>query len=334
MTLPYLGAAALGALAVDGSADSLATAGNVSLLAVILILGTLDAFAGLVGITVFSIVSIAQFGIDGLGDIRYILAMFIAGFAPIILSTTFRKIRRPAIESVRDVYERVIDVAMIAFVSSLTTLSVVGGISSFAGATVPLAETAPTLVFVITGVALARIVLEELAAQVFPQRLDSINPTEVSGPGAIQPWLSLVFKYAVLVLMIGDMVGWGWWLWTGALILFIPGIMGMTLTDLPKSKILTQLIPGGLAALLLATLLSTWAGDVVGMVFADSDMLGPLSFLLVPLPVIIVAIIGMFADGGEKWYVQRNLTWVWVIGGIGVFGATVWATDFVSQVFG
>jgi hypothetical protein len=130
------------------------------------------------------------------------------------------------------------------------------------------------------------------------------------------------------------MVGWGWWLWTGALILFIPGIMGMTLTDLPKSKILTQLIPGGLAALLLATLLSTWAGDVVGMVFADSDMLGPVSFLLVPLPVIIVAIIGMFADGGEKWYVQRNLTWVWVIGGIGVFGATVWATDFVSQVFG
>jgi hypothetical protein len=70
------------------------------------------------------------------------------------------------------------------------------------------------------------------------------------------------------------------------------------------------------------------------MLFAESDMLGPMSFLLVPLPVIIVAIIGMFADGSEKWYVQRNLTWVWVIGGIGVFGATIWATDFLGQVFG
>jgi hypothetical protein len=70
------------------------------------------------------------------------------------------------------------------------------------------------------------------------------------------------------------------------------------------------------------------------MLFADSDMYGPLSFLLVPLPVIIVAIIGMFADGSEKWYVQRNLTWVWVIGGIGVFAATMWATDFLGQVFG
>jgi hypothetical protein len=42
----------------------------------------------------------------------------------------------------------------------------------------------------------------------------------------------------------------------------------------------------------------------------------------------------MFADGSEKWYVQRNLTWVWVIGGIGVFAATMWATDFLGQVFG
>jgi hypothetical protein len=334
MALPYVAAATLGALAVDGSAANMAESGNVAFLSVILLLGVLDAFAGLVGITVFSIVSIAQFGVSGLGDIRYILAMFIAAFAPIILSTTFRKIRRPAVESARDAYERVIDVFMIGFVSSLTTLSVVGGISSFAGATVPLAESASSLVFVITGLAIARIAFEELAARVFPQRLDSINPTEVSGPGKIQPWLSLIFKYAVLVVMIGDMVGWGWWLWTGALILFIPGIMGMTLTDLPKSKLLTQLIPGGLAALLLATLLSTWSSGLVGTFFAESDMYGPLSFLLVPLPVIIVAIIGMFADGGEKWYVKRNLTWVWVIGGIGVFGATVWATDFFGQLFG
>jgi hypothetical protein len=133
--------------------------------------------------------------------------------------------------------------------------------------------------------------------------------------------------------MIGDMVGWGWWLWTGALIMFVPGIMGMTLPELPKSKLLTQLIPGGLAALLLATLLSTWSGEIVGAVFAGSDLYGPLSFLLVPLPVIIVAIVGMFADGGDKWYIARNLKWVYIAGGIVVFVSTVWATDFIGQIF-
>lgn len=334
MALPYIAAFVLGAVSVDGSADGLASAGNVATLSVVLVLGTLDAFAGLLGIISFTLVSVSLFGIDGLGDIRYLLAMFIAGFAPIILSTTFRKIRRPKAETLNDVWERIVDVFMIAFVASLTTLSVVGGISAFAGATVPLADNAKNLVFVITGVALARILLEEFAARSFPARLDRINPTEVSGPGVVQPWLSLIFKYAVLVLMIGDMVGWGWWLWTGALVLFVPSIMGMTLTELPKSKLLTQLIPGGLAALLLATLLSTWSGEVVSALFAESDMYGPLSFLLVPLPVIIVAIVGMFADGGEKWYVARNLKWVYIVGGIGVFASTVWATDFVGQIFG
>jgi hypothetical protein len=164
--------------------------------------------------------------------------------------------------------------------------------------------------------------------------LDRINPTEVSGAGSLQQWISLGFKYAVLVVMIGDMVGWGWWLWTGALIMFVPGIIGMTFQDLPKSKLLTQIIPGGLAALLLATLLSSWSGDLVGAVLKGSEMYGPLSFLLVPLPVIIVAIVGMFADGGDKWYVERNLKWVYVLGGIGVFISTVWATDFIGQIFG
>jgi hypothetical protein len=334
MVIPYAIALLLGAIAVDPTAGSIAAAGSIGMLSIILIMGTLDAFAGLIGILSFTVVSVSMFGINSLGDVRYLLAMFIAGFAPIILSTTFRKIRRPKVESLSDLWERVIDVFMIAFVASLTTLSVVGGISAFAGATVPLADNAKNLVWVITGVAISRILLEELAARAFSARLDSINPTEVSGPGSLQQWVSLVFKYAVLVVMIGDMVGWGWWLWTGALIMFVPGIMGMTLPELPKSKLLTQLIPGGLAALLLATLLSTWSGGLVGTLFEGSELYGPLSFLLVPLPVIIVAIVGMFAAGGEKWYIERNLKWVYVAGGIGVFVSTVWATDFIGQIFG
>ena len=116
--------------------------------------------------------------------------------------------------------------------------------------------------------------------------------------------------------------------------MFIPGILGMTFTELPKSKLLSQIIPGGLAALLFATLLSGWSGDIVGALFGESPMYGQLSFLLVPLPVIITAVVGMFADGSEKWYIQRNLTWVYLLGGVGVFSSTVLATNFFGQIFG
>jgi type IV secretory pathway VirB2 component (pilin) len=54
----------------------------------------------------------------------------------------------------------------------------------------------------------------------------------------------------------------------------------------------------------------------------------------VPLPVIAVAIVGMFAAGGDKWYMTRYLKWIYYVGGIVVFSATVWVTDFFGQVFG
>jgi hypothetical protein len=334
MGILYLAAIAVGVLAVTPGAESMALSGSVALLTVIVVFGAFDALAGVLGVAAFTIATVMQYPITGLADIRYLLAVFIAGFAPIILSTTFRKIRRPRMEGLMDVWERIVDVFMIAFIASLTTLSLVGGIAAYAGASVPLADNTNTIVLLVTGVALLRIVLEELAARGFSARLDRINPTEVAGPPLVQQWVSLVFKYTVLVVMIGDMVGWGWWLWLGSFVMFVPGILGMTFSDLPKSKLLSQLIPGGLAALLLATLLAGWSGDLVGMFFADSPMYGQLSFLLVPLPVIITAIIGMFADGSEKWYVERKLTWVYLIGGVGVFVSTILATDFFGQIFG
>lgn len=334
MGILYIVAIGVGALAVSPGAESMALSGSVALLTAIVVFGAFDALAGILGMTAFTIATLMQYPITGLADVRYLLAVFISGFAPIILSTTFRKIRRPHMESAMDVWERIVDVFMIAFVASLTTLSLIGGIAAYAGASVPLAENANTIVVLVTAVALLRIILEELAARGFAARLDRINPTEVAGPPMVQQWVSLVFKYTVLVVMIGDMVGWGWWLWLGSFVMFVPGIIGMTFSDLPKSKLLSQIIPGGLAALLFATLLSGWSSDLVGAFFGESEVYGQLSFLLVPLPVIITAIIGMFADGSEKWYVERKLTWVYLIGGVGVFVSTVLATDFFGQIFG
>jgi hypothetical protein len=334
MGILYAAAIGVGVLAVTPGAEKMAFSGSVLLLTIIVVLGAFDALAGTLGMAAFTIATLLHYPITGLADVRYLLAVFISGFAPIILSTTFRKIRRPHMENLMDVWERIVDVFMIAFIASLTTLSLIGGIAAYAGASVPLADNANLIVLLVTGVALLRIVLEELAARSFAARLDRINPTEVDGPPMVQQWVSLVVKYTVLVVMIGDMVGWGWWLWLGSFIMFVPGIMGMTFSDLPKSKLLSQVIPGGLAALLFATLLAGWSGDLVGMLFTDSPMYGQLSFLLVPLPVIIVAIIGMFADGSEKWYVERKLTWVYLVGGVGVYVSTILATDFFGQIFG
>ncbi|MFM6981625.1 MAG: Ig domain-containing protein [Microbacteriaceae bacterium] len=330
--LPYIAALILGVLAVDPSAENLAASALVVPMIAIVVLGVVDAFAGLIGVIALTITSVIVHPIVGLGDVRYLLSVFILGFAPIILATTFRKIRREPAGNRMDVWERIVDIALIAFIASLTTVSLVSGVPAFAGASVPLADHTMTIVVWVTAVAVARIGLEELAAAAFTARLDAVNPTEVSGPGIVQQWVSLAVKYAVLVIMIGDMVGWGWHLWVGAAVIFLPGLLSLTLPELPTFAWITQVMPGGLAALLAATLIGNWSTDSVTAVFGALPNFDELSFVLIPLPVILMAVLGMFASEDDKWYRSRGLNSVYVLGGIVVFAATFWITDFIGSV--
>jgi hypothetical protein len=334
MGLAYFAAVVLGVAAVDTGASSLATSGKIGLLVLIMAFGTLDALFGIVAMSAFLITSLVAMPVAGIGDIRYLVAMFILGFAPSIMATTFRKIRRPAIENVGEAWERVIDLALIGFISVLTVMSLVGSVSAFTGATVPISNDTRPIAFAIAAVAVGRVVLEELAAKLAPNRLDRLNPTEVPPTFAWQPWASLVLKFATLIVMIGGMVGMGWHLWVGAFLIFLPGIIGMVFPSLPSVKWIHEFIPGGIGALAFATLISAWSGQFVNAWLGKSELYGQLSFILIPLPVIMIAIIGMFAKQEEKLWQRSGKKWVGIAGGIAVFVFTVQVTDFIPTIFG
>jgi hypothetical protein len=282
----------------------------------------------------FVITSIAVLHINGVGDVRYLLAMFILGFAPSIMATTFRKIRRPAIENLDDAWERVVDLALIGFISVLTVMSLVGSVSAFAGKTVPLSTDVKPIALAIAAVALMRVLLEEAAAKFAPDRLNRINPTEVPEVLSWQPWASLVLKASVLILMIGGMVGMGWHLWVGTFLIFLPGIIGIIWPELPSVKWIHEFIPGGVGALAFATLISSWSGQLVNALLGKSELYGQLSFILIPLPVILIAIIGMFAKQEDKLWQRTNKKWLYIAGGIAVFVFTIQVTDFIPTILG
>lgn len=333
MGLTYLIALVLGVAAVDIGASSMAASGRVGILVAIMAFGTLDALFGVVAMSAFVITSLISMPTHGVGDIRYLLAMFILGFAPSIMATTFRKIRRPAIESLDEAWERLIDLALIGFISVLTVMSLVGSVSAFAGATVPIGADVKPIALAIASVALMRVLLEEAAAKFAPDRLNRINPTEVPGTFAWQPWASLVLKATVLVLMIGGMVGMGWHLWVGTFLIFLPGIIGMVFPELPSFKWIHEFIPGGVGALAFATLISSWSGQIVNALLGKSELYGQLSFILIPLPVILIAIIGMFAKQEDKLWQRTNKKWLYIAGGIAVFVFTIQVTDFFPTIF-
>ena len=74
-----------------------------------------------------------------------------------------------------------------------------------------------------------------------------------------------------------------------------------------------------IGALAFATLISAWSGQFVNAWLGKSELYGQLSFILIPLPVILIAIIGMFAKQEDKLWQRTGKKWVAIAGGIAVF---------------
>ena len=331
--VPVLISMFLGAMAVDGSALDIYNALNVGIFTFVIALGALDALAGVAGVAVVVVMSLVNFGWQDAGVGRYLLTLAMLGFAPIILSTTFRKIRRPRMSSVMDVWERVADLAILGFISALTTITLVKTVGSLAQVTLVLTDYAVPIASMVALLAMVRVALEEVAAGVFTARMEKINPSSIIEGSVVQEWFSLFFKYAVLCYMISPLVGIGWHLWVGSAVIFLPGLISLLRLKLPTSKLIFQLLPGGIASLLAATVLSGWSAGLIGTLFQSLPNFKELAYVLTPLPVIAMALAGLFAQPSDKWYQKVKFSRpLYLAGGIGVFILTILATGFLSQI--
>jgi cytochrome b561 len=264
-----------------------------------------------------------------------LLTLAMLGFGPIILSTAFRKIRRNKVENLSGIWERITDLAIIFFISYLTTTSLVGAVSALAGASVSISEHSQSVGLMVAAIATVRVLLEELAAAGFTARLEHINPTEVDGPSKLQTWFSLLVKYAVLCYMLAPIVGSGWQLWVGAFVIFFPSLVGQFDLQLPTSKFVWQIIPSGLVALTIATLVAGWSGTLVELLFGDFENFKDLSFVLSPIPVIALSLLAMFAEPSQRIYEKLGRSKViYVIGGIAIYLWTLDVSGFWAALAG
>ncbi|MFM2184773.1 MAG: hypothetical protein RIS55_421 [Actinomycetota bacterium] len=333
--LPTLAAGILGVMAVSSSEPSIYTSASVVLITVIIALGTIDALAGFVGMLAVIVTSISYYGFADGGVGRYLLTLAMLGFGPIILSTAFRKIRRNKVENLSGIWERITDLAIIFFISYLATTSLVGAVSALSSAQVGISEHSQAIGLMVAGIATIRVLLEEVAAAGFTARLEHINPSEVDGPSKLQTWFSLFVKYAVLCYMLAPIVGSGWQLWVGAFVIFFPSFVGQFDLKLPTSKLVWQIIPSGLIALTIASLVAGWSGTLVEMLFGSFENFKDLSFVLSPIPVIAISLLAMFAAPSKRFYEKLGASKIiYVIGGIAIYFWTLDVSGFWAALGG
>ena len=289
-------------------------------LIVIAVLGVFDAFAGFVSTNLFVVTTLLMHGAIPIEDIRLLLGVVIVGYGPALLANAFRAFRKEPESG--DVYwwERIVDFVVLPFIGGWVTASMIGTLPALAGTTLAVANHVNDFAFFVALAIMARVILEEAVARYFPQRLDTLHPTDVDETDPPQKWISIAFRLAVFIFVTAALMGNVWQVWVGSALFILPTIIGFYSDKFKNFPWIWRLIPTGIPGLAFTLLVASLTTSLVGTWFGTSPDLALWSFALLPIPMLFLALLGMFGREGvedEVRFIQRpQLKWVYRVGGI------------------
>jgi hypothetical protein len=293
----------------------------------IAVVGVLDAFAGFIGMSVFIVGSVIMNGLHSAGDIRMLAGLAAIGFAPGLLVTAFRGIRRAKAESMHDWWERVTDIAVGSFLGGWTVKGIVGALSPLAGVKLPISDSANTVAIAVAAIIPLRIVLEEIAAQWFPSRLNAIHPTYVKPTSLLQKCIALALRASAFMFVASAFIGWTWQLAVGTTLFILPAYVGLFQDRLPNIPRLYQVLPAGIPGLAFALLVASYSMTAMLAVFGATPNLAKMAFVLLPIPSLLFSFLGMLGrepeEGDRRWYQREKWLWLYRIGGVAMLVYTM-----------
>jgi hypothetical protein len=297
----------------------------------IAMLGAFDAAAGFTGAMVYIIGSIISVGhIPDTGEVRTMMGIMLVAVGPALLTTGFRTIRKQAAFDFNARWERVVDFVIAPFMAGWSVSAMVSGLPALAGLTLDAANHVMDFAIGVGAAILIRVALEELAARGYPARLNKINPDEIPDPSLIQKTIVLFIKYGVWVFIGGALIGPSWQVWVGSALFVFPTVVGWFSDRFPNSPWLWRILPTGVPGLAFTLLVASVTAGTVGAVLGDNPNVGQWSFLILPMPLLILTALGWFgrhgvvdADGNEEERPGKRNKWVYRIGGIVIFIVTL-----------
>lgn len=331
MSLPVLGMV-LGLIGVIQSGGLLLPPAGAIVLA-IAVIGVFDALAGFLAMLVFTIGITATAGISTAADVRMILGLFIIGFGPALLAGAFRGLRRPAASAHHEWWERGVDLAVAPFLGGWATKGMVEALPALSGVQLPIADYATSIAWAVAIALIVRVILEEVVAKLFPGRLNFIHPTDLPSPSNLQKVIALTMRAGIFFFVAGAFIGNSWHLYAGTVLFIAPSYLGLLQDRFPNYPKLYQLLPAGLPGLAFTLLVASGSLSVLTSIFGATPDLAKVAFVLLPIPSVILSVLGMFgrepAQGDVRWYQREKLTWLYRIGGIGMLIYTMQLTGVI-----
>jgi hypothetical protein len=328
LLLPIAGVV-LGAVAV-ANVNGLAVAPSAALLGAVIFLGCLDALAGFVAVATFAIGIAALGGITDASSIRTLLGLAIVGFGPALIAGASRPMRRPA-----DTYtgwERLGDFVVVPLVGAFAVQGTISALPALSGFQLPIANEAGLLALVALIGLLMRVSMEELAARSYPERIAAVAPPDIPAYRPVRRLVLIAIRTALFGFVAVAFIGNVWQLWVG-LALFAGAELCLVLAPrMPNWPPLFHLIPVGVPRFVFIVLTALGLGTVASLLVGDGADLARMSFVLLLIPGLVLAALGMFGrqpkDGDVRWYLRSSMRTVYRAGGVLLLVAAIYLTQF------
>ncbi len=302
-------------------------------LSVILIIGVLDGFAGLLGMLTFGIGLMLNPGLTTPSDLRMLLGLSLLGFAPGMLASAFRNLRRPEAITSHQIYERVVDLLVGPFLAGWATLGIISALPALAGVALPIQESANVLALCAAITMFVRVLLEELAVKYFPNRSKELNPTNLASTSMRQKVISLFLRMGLFFFVSMAFVGHCWQLYAGTIVFIIPSFVRLFRDKFPNYPKLYQILPSGLPGLGFALLIASASLVVLQSLFGETPEFAKIAFVLLPIPGLLLSLLGIIGrapnEDDVRWYMRPKNLWVYRLGGVLVLLGTLRLTNII-----
>ena len=291
-----------------------------ALMAVMIVIGILDASAGLLGIAVF----FAGVGLAGTvsdaDDVRTLLGLGVIWFAVPLAAGAARNLRRTPPRNNAQRWDRAGDFVIASLIGAWVTAKMVTALGSLAGVELPIVESADELGLVALAAVVARLLLEETSVRLYPRRLSQLEPAEIPEPPVAQQLVSIAARCAVFVFVCEAFMGTCWQLWAGTVMFAIPHLVQIRASAIPNSPALFRLAPTRVVAIVGMLALGALCAVVAGDLFDEPADLVRNSFVLLSIPGFVLGILEDIGREGQP----RVRTWPLRIAGSFVVVAGVY----------
>ena len=254
----------------------------------IIVLGVLDAMAGLLAWATISLGALVTGHLTTMDDFLTIVGIGLLAVSLSFFAHHLRPIRRHIHSGLGPVFDRCADYAISPVIVAFTALGLAEGLNGLSGLELVSHE---DLLYVelVTGAAVAiRMILEDLALRHYPQRCKAVSFPQHHKPS--RPWrvAAIACRTLITFLVFGAFIGYAGFALGAALLLAVPLLMDVFRSRVPRIQGLHQFLPEGIVEL------TTTA--VIGVILASYFFKwGPAAHLLPGLLVLTFVPSALFA---------------------------------------